>query len=434
LTLFGLASLSYLLGATVVFFDLPTSTFLRRAFVGGATWFQLKHASSPAGEEMGPVSVGKIDKPNKTCDGFTLCFYGVNCRAVLLNMRGEVVQQWQIPFSSIWPDPPHLRGPIVDDTVGFHGGQVCPNGDLLVVMEGPPDIKNPANGYGLVRLDKDSHLLWTYPANCHHDLDIGEDGTVYAISSAMLDSLPEGAPKTIPTPCMIDFVEIISPDGKRLKRISLLDAFRDSPYAALLCPLLRPRFGNLIPPGTPRQAILDDLVRRDVFHNNAVKVLSHKQAPKFPSFKAGQLLISARHLNTIAVLDPDTEKVVWAARGPWGAQHDPSFLDNGDLLLFDNLGSPWTSRVLEYDPRTQALPWSYPDEKDAPFFCPQRGACQRLPNRNTLIVNSAAGEMFEVTANHELVWSCSCGAELHHARRYTPDQLPFLAGKALARP
>jgi hypothetical protein len=434
LSFFGLASLSYLLGAAVVFFDLPTSTFLRRAFVGGATWYQLKHTAPPAKEERPTVSVGRIDKPDKTFDGFTLCLFGLNCRAVLVNMRGEMVHEWHKPFSSIWPDPPHLRGPIDDDGVSFYGGQAYPNGDLLVVMEGPPDIKNPAVGFGLAKLDKDSHILWSYPANCHHDLDIGEDGTIYALSSAMLHRLPEGAPKYIPTPCMVDFVEIISLDGKRLKRISLLDAFKDSPYAALLCPLLRPRFGGIPPPGTARSAVLDDLLRRDVFHANTVKVLSRKLAPKFPMFKAGQLLISARHMHTIAVLDPDSEKVVWAARGPWGAQHDPTFLDNGHLLIFDNLGSPWTSRVLEYDPRTQALPWSYPDENDTPFSCLLRGACQRLPNGNTLIVNTNAGEMFEVTAHHEVVWSCSSGAELWHARRYTADQLPFLEGKARARP
>jgi hypothetical protein len=175
--------------------------------------------------------------------------------------------------------------------------------------------------------------------------------------------------------------------------------------------------------------------RRDVFHTNAVKVLSRALAPKFPLFKAGQLLVSPRHLDALAVLDPDSGKVVWAARGPWHAQHDPSFLDNGHLLLFDNLGSAQRSRVLEYDPQTQAFPWLYPGDSGTPFFSRIRGACQRLPNGNTLIVNSEAGEVFEVTAGREVVWSCSCGhVELNRARRYTPEQLPFLKGDQRARP
>ena len=36
LSLLGLGSLCYSLGAAVIFFDLPSGNFLRRAFVGGA--------------------------------------------------------------------------------------------------------------------------------------------------------------------------------------------------------------------------------------------------------------------------------------------------------------------------------------------------------------------------------------------------------------
>jgi hypothetical protein len=133
--------------------------------------------------------------------------------------------------------------------------------------------------------------------------------------------------------------------------------------------------------------------------------------------------------------DPDSGKVVWAARGPWHAQHDPSFRDNRHLLLFDNLGSPAGSRVLEYDLRTHAFPWSYPGETGTPFFSRIRGMCQRLPNGNTLIVNSDGGEVFEVTPAREDVWSCSCGrVDLNSARRNTPDHLPFLKGGPRERP
>jgi hypothetical protein len=184
----------------------------------------------------------------------------------------------------------------------------------------------------------------------------------------------------------------------------------------------RYRFGN-------------DLRNRDVLHTNSVKVLNPNLAPKFPLFKQGQLLVSLRNINTIAVVDPDTQKVVWAARGPWMAQHDPTFLDNGRLLLFDNLGSPRSSRVLEYDPRTQSFPWSYPGAQGQPFRSRIRGMCQRLPNGNTLVVNSVGSEVIEVTADHEVVWSCSCGGvEVARARRYLPQQLPFMKGHPHGRP
>jgi hypothetical protein len=430
LSWFGLASLSFVLGAAVMFFDLPSSSFLRRAFVGGVAWYEHRQPPPPPAGQLPPLTVGRIDRPDRTCDGFTLCMYGGDSRAVLVNMRGDVVHQWHVPFSEVWPDPPHLRGRIDDAAVYFNDGHLYPNGDLLVVIEGPADLRNPSNGYGLARLDKDSHVLWKLARNCHHDVDVGEDGTVYAITNEVVEKVPHGL-EHIPTPCIVDFVDVISPEGKELKKIPLLEAFQGSPYAPLLCALEPPRAsGGLTGPAFP-----EEVRRRDVLHMNAVKVLSRALAPRFPLFRAGQLLISPRHLDAVAVLDPDSGRVVWAARGPWRAQHDPSFLDNGHLLLFDNQGSPRGSRVLEFDPQTQAFPWAYPGDGGTPFFSKIRGMCQRLPNGNTLVVNSDAGEVFEVTADREVVWSCSCGrVELNRARRYTPEQVPFLKGDARARP
>ncbi len=59
---------------------------------------------------------------------------------------------------------------------------------------------------------------------------------------------------------------------------------------------------------------------------------------------------------------------------------------------------------------------------------------KRLPNGNTLIVNSEGGDMFEVTLDKEVVWSRSCRGFLQAARRYGPDQLHFLKGGERARP
>jgi hypothetical protein len=132
--------------------------------------------------------------------------------------------------------------------------------------------------------------------------------------------------------------------------------------------------------------------------------------------------------------------VVWAATGPWRAQHDAQFLDNGHLLLFDNLGCYPNSRVLEYDPQTQAFPWSYSGGDDTPFrfFGKDRCLCQRLPNGNTLVVLSELwkdadwqqatkdGEILEVAPNRKVVWSCTCDGYINTARRYGRAEVPFL--------
>ena len=89
----------------------------------------------------------------------------------------------------------------------------------------------------------------------------------------------------------------------------------------------------------------------------------------------------------------------------------------------------------DHDPNTLAFPWTYPGREGKRFFSQIRGLCQRLPNGNTLIVNSVGCEVFEVTAQKEIVWSCSTGTiTLNRARRYAPDQLRFLKGDQRARP
>jgi hypothetical protein len=437
LSVLGLASLAYLLGAAVMFFHLPTSGFLDKAFTGARAWNEKRQVAPPASDEdlLPAAAATPIDEPGKTFDGFTLyaaaSLEAGSTQVFVLNMRREVVHRWAVSFNKIWPNPPHLSGPIQDYLVCIFACHPFPNGDLLVVFHG---WEQEANGYGLVKLDKDSNVLWKYAGHVHHDVDVGEDGTIYAIQHELADTMPAGL-EFIPTPCLVDSLILLGPDGKPKKKpIPILEAFRDSPYAALLDSLQPGRKTRNAPGASTGPRFNDSVLRKDVLHMNCVQELRRGVAPKFPAFKAGRVLISLRHLDTVAVVDPDRGSVVWAARGPWRAQHDAQFLDNGHLLIFDNAGLPKGSRVLEYDPQTQALPWSYSGENHSPFYSTERGLCQRLPNGNTLVVNSEGGEILEVTRGKEVVWSCRVRAYFNYARRYSAAQLPFLKGDPRGRP
>ncbi len=121
------------------------------------------------------------------------------------------------------------------------------------------------------------------------------------------------------------------------------------------------------------------------------------------------MLISMRELGNgaLAVVDMDTEKFVWATQGYWAGQHDPDIMANGDILLFDNrgeFGPHGTARVIEFNPKTFEIVWSYVGTKDHPFDSVLRSVQQRLGNGNTLITESDGGRMFEVTPDKEIVW------------------------------
>lgn len=430
----GLATIFFLLGAAVMYFELPSSDFLAKAFLGARAWNELRQAAGEMDDESStPKMLGLIDRPGKTQDGYTLyacaTMEASSTQAFLINMNREVVHRWSISFSNIWPNPPHVHNRVKDSLVCFFGCHLYANGDLLVVMHG---LEQKANGYGLVKLDMDSKVIWKYAKNVHHDVTVGEDGTIYAIQHELIHQAPNGL-EFLGLPCLVDYLVMLSPDGVPLREpIPILEAFRDSPYAPILSVLEPPRKSTK---GSRMNSSSFDaeILRQDALHTNYVEVLTKELAPAFPLFKVGQVLISMRNLDTIAVLDPETRKIVWAAQGPWKAQHDSQFLRNGNILIFDNQSLPKGSRVLEYDPATQAMPWSYSGEKRRPFYTSERGMSQRLKNGNTLIVNSEEGELLEIAATKEPVWSCSLGRFITFGRRYRPDQLNFLKGGQRAR-
>jgi hypothetical protein len=428
----GLVGLSFVLGAAVMEFNLPLSGYLRDAFVGARVLYDQSFVSDSNNRDTLAVTVDSVDKPDKTFDGFTLYAYtsSNSTQAFLVNMRREVVHQWEVEFSKVWPKPTHLQASIHNSKVAFLGCYLYPNGELLATFYGD---ENPANGYGLAKLDKNSKVLWAYSRNVHHDVDVAADGTIYALKHELVAEKQQGL-EGIPSPLLLDYLVVLSSDGKEIMEpISILQAFRDSPFSLLVQSAKSKSHASRAPAAT---ADGDDKPAPpgDIFHANSVKVLSPKLARQFPLFKPGQVLLSLREIDAIAVLDVEKRAIVWAACGPWQGQHDAQFLDNGHLLVYDNLGMGDHSRVLEYDPPSQSFPWSYEGENREPFLSKQRGLCQRLPNGNTLVVNSKDKEILEVTAGKQVVWTCRCNGYINFARRYDPHELRFLPEGERARP
>jgi outer membrane protein assembly factor BamB len=153
-------------------------------------------------------------------------------------------------------------------------------------------------------------------------------------------------------------------------------------------------------------------------------------------FAPNHVIISSRQANVLAIVARDG-RVVWRlgpdflesdatrAIGQIIGQHHAHFIPKGlpgagNLLVFDNGGASGygppsgiapngtgvyarsNSRVLEIDPVTLRLVWSY----SAPgrFFSSNISSAQRLPNGNTLITAGAGGRLFEVATGGQIVW------------------------------
>lgn len=306
-----------------------------------------------------------VHDPARSFAGPNLYTSGHGPVATLIDMEGRVLHRWERPSKDLWPEPEaqERRG-----AGHMRRAEVLENGDLLLIFE----------GLGLARLDAASKVLWKGVRGAHHDLEVQPNGDVYVLARRA---------RLVPwmnrkRPVLEDFVVVVDPEGREQRRISVLEAFRNTPYRRLL----RKRKG-------------------DVTHTNSIQVL-HGPAPDgLPAFGGGNVLLSMRRNSIIAVLDMKTAKIVWAKVGAFELQHDPSLLANGNLLLFDNgKARRDQSRALELDPRSMSTVWAYPRGGEDHFFTSCCGLARRLPNGNTLIVSAHTGRAFEVTRSGDIVW------------------------------
>lgn len=369
----------------------------------------------------GPVVV---HDPKRIAPGVTLIvgYRGDGFGAWLVDADGRELHRWQITFSAAFPEAPHLQWRTGDGAIAWHGAHLFPNGDLLLNFQD----NNFPYGSGLVKIDRDSRLLWALPRNTHHDVTVAEDGTLWVPS---LYYRPDGLPSTpnLKPGYYEDTILHLSPNGEILDEISVLDAVAKG-AGGLLSINYR-----------------DDLevASEDPLHVNNVEPLPAALAPAFPMLAAGDLMVSLRSTNTVAVIDPKNRAVKWVLAGSFAKQHDPDFLPNGHILLFDNQGGSPTcggSRILEIDPATQAVVWHYDGCGDRPFHSDLRGTVQLLSNGNVLVGDSLEGRVFEVTRDPEpkLVWEYFNLFEQNntrarvgivtHAERFSPDSLTFLDG------
>ena len=152
-------------------------------------------------------------------------------------------------------------------------------------------------------------------------------------------------------------------------------------------------------------------------------------------FAPTNVIVSSRQASLLAIVGRDGS-IVWRLGPDFSAseelrkirqiigQHHAHLIPKGlpgagHLLVFDNGGSSGygfagpiapngvgafaraTSRVLEINPVTLELVWSYAAPR---FFSTNISGAQRLVNGNTLVTEGAGGRVFEVTNDGTIVW------------------------------
>lgn len=312
-----------------------------------------------AGEQSGVTR----HQPESAYQGLNLYCSGHAPEAILMDMQGRPLHRWHFRFRDAFP-----KSPLTQESAFFRRVALLPNGELLALF----------HGTGLIKLDRDSNLIWAVAAPGFNDFFIEHDGRILMLSKEAR-IIPEINPEK---PVLEDSIVEITPDGEVMGSASLLQAFRKPPWNELL-------------------ATMRD--EGDILHSNTVTRLG--ETAEGGIFANGNLLVSLREVDVIGVLDAGGTEVIWAQRGSWRRQHEPVLLPGGTLLLFDNKGGPGEStRALEIDPDSAEILWVYGEEADEAIFSPEGGTIARLPNGNTLITVSESGRVIELSPSAEIVW------------------------------
>ena len=139
---------------------------------------------------------------------------------------------------------------------------------------------------------------------------------------------------------------------------------------------------------------------------NDVRVLNETKAKFFNKGKKGDMLVSLRHLDMVALIDKDTHDVKWHVQGKFKNQHSPRVTENGTLLVFDNHYETKKSRIVEIDISTKDVVGYY-SGVDSKFYSTTRGRIQLLNNR-IFVQSSDQGEIFEILCNSKFLSDNNC--------------------------
>ena len=324
--------------------------------------------------------------------------------AYLLDMEGNEVHSWDLPL------PPGDYGYLLPNGNLFYNGKTPgQSGEFFPTF---PIF----SGGAIMEIDWDGNVVWEHRDPAHH-----HDGRRTASGGAVYLTIEEVPSELVPK--VLGGRTGTEHDGKMwADRIVEVDADGEQVWEWRAVDHLDPQ----------QDVILATDLRHEWTHGNTIVPLP-----------GGDVIVSFRGISTVARIDRASGDFVWRLGSPLlSQQHDPSMLENGNVLIFNNgtrRDHPLVfSNVIEVEPESGKVVWDYRDTTSlGAFYSTYISGAQRLPNGNTLICEGVPGRIFEVTPQAEIVWeyvnphfaeSMAFGTNnaVFRAFRYGPERFPQL--------
>jgi len=168
-------------------------------------------------------------------------------------------------------------------------------------------------GESFFKMDNNSKLIWINTnIEAHHSLELDHENNIWISGRRLYSKLPELIDNEN-TEFLDDLIMKLNPEnGEVLFEKSVIQILKDNDLYDLVF-----KNGNY---------------EIDPIHLNDVQ----PSLTDSDYWKKGDLLISSRHLSTIILYRPTSNKVLWYKQGPWLNQHDPDFLDGNKISVFGN--------------------------------------------------------------------------------------------------
>lgn len=312
----------------------------------------------------------------------------------------KVIHTWVPPLSEVFKLTPRHKGD-ANTRMAYRAQHplMLPDGDLLFTSgEGP-----------MVRLDPCGKIVWTIDRHFHHSLELDCDGNILAPIVV--------EPPIVHTvfPIRDDGFAVVSLEGKILSEYSITDILVKNGHRSLV-------YG------------VGEFELDRIHLNDAQPIMNNS----FPA-ELGDVALSMRHLSTVALFRPDSNRLIWLKTGPWLGQHDINPLGNGRYSIFGNdivrgknesrFLVENTSEIYLYDYRnnTVDLPYSrvMTEEK---VFSQTGGRSMILPNGDVIIEESDKNRILRISQNKtrwEYVNSLSpnTSGAIHWARYISSEEI-----------
>jgi hypothetical protein len=235
--------------------------------------------------------------------GFNL-EHGISCVFLYDLENAQKLYEWVPPHGDIMKQTSYHVGENAKAMYRTQHPFLLPDGSVLFTSgEGP-----------LVKIDRCGNLEWVIDRDFHHSIELGPDNTFFVphvvATPQDFESITSEGHRVYPI--RDDGFAEVSPEGKIIQEWSVKDILERNGYIGLL-------YG-----GGPFET--------DRIHLNDVEPIMKTDA----YVQKGDLALSIRHLSTVFLYRPSTDKIIWLRTGPWLNQHDVDYQGDGVFTIFGN--------------------------------------------------------------------------------------------------